>query len=115
MLDLQVEGKVDYVFSNDADVLLFGATKIVMYKSGENGTLGAGMDRLLTIITLPPEEERGFGRIEYIFGALLQGGDYDTGSKLISRLTAREASHKRTGFARQLLVDIYGFSIVLGQ
>lgn len=112
---LQVEGKVDYVFSNDADVLLFGATKIVMYKSGENGTLGTGMDRLLTIISLPPEEERGFGRIEYIFGALLQGGDYDTGSKLISRLTAREASHKRTGFARQLLVDIYGFSIVLGQ
>ncbi|ANB11371.1 Yen1p [Sugiyamaella lignohabitans] len=45
---LQMEGDVDYVFTEDSDCLLFGATKILRYKTANEtnvrpGRLGSGM------------------------------------------------------------------------
>lgn len=97
---LQLEGKVDWVFSNDSDCLVFGATKVV-YFTDTSSSSSSSDDRLVTSIVVDKEEKLGFS--DFIFYALVVGGDYDTkgvckfGSKYAFELITNSSIGKEFG------------------
>jgi hypothetical protein len=112
---LQLQGITDYVFSEDSDCLLFGARKVMMYASSKKvATSTSAIDRPIRIFDVDEYEtylrEQGSAesdgtilfRESCILRALIQGGDYSKGVLRLGTVVAREASHHRTGFTKQL-------------
>lgn len=119
---LQIQGIVDYVFSEDSDTLLFGARKVIMYTpnkktvpiSSAGTTSTSATDRLVRIFDVDYYESylinqgliESDGSILFrescILRALIQGGDYSKGVLRLGSVVAKEASHPQTGFTKQL-------------
>lgn len=112
---LQREGTANFVFSNDADCLAFGATKVVMYAS-ERTTEDASEiasdeesdtetvtepvsrrarvttksgDRPVRVIDVNKDAPK-WTQLEYVLRIILQGGDYDEGVARIGAEIARD-------------------------
>lgn len=118
---LQQTGIVDVVFSNDADVLAYGATSVIFYAKqskakeessivesdtgplsasarDENPTLKAASsaDRCIKIIDVKLPRESS------ILRALIQGNDYDTGINRVGHEVAAQIAAESTGFSQEL-------------
>lgn len=103
---LQREGFVDYVFSNDSDAFLTGATRVVMYYDGDNGeNTNSRRARERTVWSIDLENDEtvpDMDRAGFILCGLLVGGDYDTqGNKGVGINLAREICRQNTGFGSE--------------
>lgn len=109
---LQSEDVVDYVFSTDADTLLFGATQIMFFEDSNfqnMDSLSSSQDsrsystesesRRVKIYERNVSENP---RSQYLLRVLLSGGDYGAGIAGIGSETARQAAHSQTGFAQEI-------------
>lgn len=95
---LQHIGEVDFVFSDDADVLVFGATSILSYsRETANESALTRSIRQIDVVT---------DRRSYLLRALLQGNDYDKGVARLGSKVASQIADMQTGFA-QRLEDIF--------
>jgi hypothetical protein len=105
---LQREGFVDYVFSNDSDAFLTGATRVVMYYDGgndENNNSRRARERTVWSIDLENDEKvPDMDRADFILCGLLVGGDYDAqGNKGVGIGLAREICRVNTRFGAEFL------------
>lgn len=106
---LQREGVVDYVFSNDSDVFLNGATRVLMYDilSADLKSVGRTKARERWVWSIDLENDTNIPNLDrngFILCGLLIGGDYEAkaGSKGIGVKLAREIANKSTGFSSEL-------------
>lgn len=79
---LQQDGTVDFVFSNDADVLANGARAVIKYSS-DNDSSNTAIERLIDEIHV------GRPAHEYVLRAVLQGCDWNDGVRSIGSEYAR--------------------------
>lgn len=120
-------GKVDYVFTSDSDVLMFGVTRIIKYapksidltlKSANSNSKSSknemkvsmkipknskALDRYISVIRLPESDKSHFSKESFILYALLRGGDHHFGSANIGSKLAEGLSFPKERFARDLL------------
>lgn len=82
---LQKSGAVDFVVTQDSDVLVYGATKIVRdIKKGQKDYIdrynekSSSMDKMVAIVEIDSKSVNGF-----LMLALMSGGDHHTGIKNI--------------------------------
>lgn len=109
---LQSEQVVDYVFSTDADTLLFGATQIMFFEDSNSQTTELLPSSQDSVSYSTESESRRVKiykrdvstnpRCQYLLRVLLSGGDYGAGIPGIGSETARQAAQSQTGFAEEL-------------
>lgn len=93
---LQRIGSVDFVFSDDADVLVFGATSVLSYSRGRETSKESTLNRQICIHNVTID------RRSYLLRALLQGNDYDKGVTRLGSKVASQIAGVQTGFAQRL-------------
>lgn len=106
---LQSIGQVDFVFSDDADVLVFGATCVLSYSRDRDTVKENALNRHISIHNVTID------RRIYLLRALLQGNDYDKGVTRLGSKVASQIADVQTGFAQRLeeIVVVYHSDPVL--